>query len=156
MGIREAPDNVSTSDTAGISTWWASIATSPVSPLTSTLTPCSRRRSETTWTSRISGTFFRTDLPGASNAATIALLTRFLAPRTLIVPFSGRPPTTCRTSFSGSTALTVTPYGNSHTVCFNSCRNGVFLDPHLYICGRNGNSSCPHYFYCDIYAVHTS
>ena len=78
----------------------------------------------TTWTSRISGTFFRTDLPGASNAATIALLTRFLAPRTLIVPFNGRPPTTCRTSFSGSTALTVAPYNNSHIICFNICRNG--------------------------------
>ena len=58
-----------------------------------------------TCTSRISGTFFNTDVPGASSAATMALLTKFFAPRTLMVPFSGLPPSTCRMSLLLSDTL---------------------------------------------------
>jgi len=88
--------------------------TMPLVPSTSTSTPCRRSRSDTTCTSRISGTFFSTDLPGASSAATIALLTKFFAPRTLIVPFSGLPPTTCRTSFSDSAILNTPIHSPGH------------------------------------------
>ena len=51
------------------------------------------------------GTFFNTDVPGASSAATMALLTKFFAPRTLMVPFSGLPPSTCRMSLLLSDTL---------------------------------------------------
>ena len=98
IGMREEPARVSTSATDGISTWEALMVTMPLSPLTSTSTPCRRSRSDTTCTSRISGTFLSTEVPGASRAATMALLTKFFAPRTLMVPFNGLPPSTCRTS----------------------------------------------------------
>ena len=98
IGMREDPERVSTSATSASCTLVASMVTMPLAPSTSTSTPCRRSRSDTTCTSRISGTFFNTDLPGASNAATMALLTKFFAPRTLMVPFSGLPPTTCRMS----------------------------------------------------------
>ena len=98
IGIRDEPDSVSTSATSARLTLVASMVTVPLLPSNATSTPCRRSRSETTYTSRISGTFFSTLTPGASSAATIALLTKFFAPRTLIVPFSGRPPSTCSTS----------------------------------------------------------
>ena len=98
IGIRDEPDRVSTSATSARLTLVASMMTVPLLPSNATSTPCRRSRSETTYTSRISGTFFRTLVPGASSAATMALLTKFFAPRTLIVPFSGRPPSTCSTS----------------------------------------------------------
>ena len=107
IGMRDEPESVSTSATSASCTFFASIVTMPSSPFTSTFTPCRRSRSETTCTSRISGTFLSTDVPGASRAATMALLTKFFAPRTLIVPLSGLPPTTCSTSsvFSTSTSF---------------------------------------------------
>ena len=91
------------------------IVTTPFAPSTVTSTPCRRSRSDTTCTSRISGTFFSTDVPGASNAATMALLTKFFAPRTLMVPFSGLPPSTCRMSFLLSDTLNLFrfPFGSS-------------------------------------------
>src|SRR5690625_6744157 len=50
--------------------------------------------SETIWTSRMSGTECSTLGCSPSSAATIALETRFFAPRTVISPLSGRPPRT--------------------------------------------------------------
>ena len=115
IGMRDEPDSVSTSATSASCTLVASIVTTPFAPSTVTSTPCRRSRSDTTCTSRISGTFFSTDVPGASNAATMALLTKFFAPRTLMVPFSGLPPSTCRMSFLLSDTLNLFrfPFGSS-------------------------------------------
>ena len=120
IGMRDEPDSVSTSATSASCTREASMATMPFAPSTSTSTPCRRSKSDTTCTSRISGTFFSTDLPGASNAATIALLTKFFAPRTLIVPFKGLPPSTCNTSsgFSATPLSSINQDSKNATVQF--------------------------------------
>ena len=135
IGIRDEPDSVSTSATSASCTLAASIVTTPLSPSTVTSTPCRRSKSDTTCTSRISGTFFSTEVPGASNAATMALLTKFFAPRTLMVPFSGLPPSTCRMSFLLSDTLNLFRFpldqAQKHCclVCHKACsmfaKNGI-------------------------------
>ncbi len=62
------------------------------------VTPCSSSRPVTTATSRISGTLRSRLGLSPSSAATIALETKFFAPRTVMVPRSGVPPWTVRTS----------------------------------------------------------
>src|SRR3954463_1090396 len=72
-----------------------------------TWTPWSSSRPVTTVTSRICGTFSRRLGSSPRSAATIALETKFLAPRTVIVPVRGVPPWTVRTSVT-ATILTYT------------------------------------------------
>src|SRR5699024_4697443 len=94
IGIRELPAWASMSATWAFSTFEGSMCRVPDSASRSIFTPWMDSSSETIWTSRMSGTECSTLGCSPSSAATIALETRFFAPRTVISPLSGRPPRT--------------------------------------------------------------
>ena len=103
IGIRLEPACASMSATCARSTLLGSRSSTPSRGLDSvTWTPCSSSRPVTTVTSRICGTFSRRLGSSPSSAATIALETKFLAPRTVIVPARGVPPWTVRTSVTAT------------------------------------------------------
>ena len=91
IGMRLEPACTWISSTAARSTLAGSNSRSPSGP-SLTRTPCSSSRPRTMSTSRIRGTSRNRLGPSPSSAATIALGTRFLAPRTRISPRSGVPP----------------------------------------------------------------
>ena len=92
IGMRESPAWASISAVRADFTPAGSIVIRPVSLSHSTDTPWISRRELTTSTSLISGMFRSTDGELPSRAATMALGTRFLAPRTVTSPVSGLPP----------------------------------------------------------------
>ena len=103
IGIRLDPACASMSATCARSTLLGSRSSTPSRGLASvTWTPCSSSRPVTTVTSRICGTFSRRLGSPPSRAATIALETKFLAPRTVIVPVRGVPPWTVRASVTAT------------------------------------------------------
>src|SRR5580765_8566789 len=95
-GTREEPACASMSATWACRMLRGSMSSSPSRSVESIITPCSSRSPETTWTSEISGTPRRRHGSSASSAATSALETRFLAPRTSMSPTRGIPPLTRR------------------------------------------------------------
>ena len=94
IGMRELPAWASMSATWARSTFEGSRRSSPPATSCSIFTPWIDSRFETIRTSEMSGTERSTLGEVPSSAATIALETRFLAPRTVISPSSGRPPRT--------------------------------------------------------------
>src|SRR5215218_3420493 len=99
IGMRLEPAWASMSATCALSTLVGSRTSSPSSGPPLTWTPCSSSRPDTIRTSAISGTPRSRLTPSPSSEATIALDTRFLAPRTATSPCSGFPPWTVSTSF---------------------------------------------------------
>ena len=97
-GVRVDVGHVGLLDVARVQQQLAASATGRRSPAaldaTVTLTPCSSSSPDTIATSEICGTPRSRDGSSPSSAATIALDTRFLAPRTCDVPCSGVPPWT--------------------------------------------------------------
>src|SRR5450830_1090872 len=106
IGMRLAPACASMSATWALSTSVGSSAMTPAASSEVTRTPCSSRSSRTTATSRIRGTLCSSIGPSPSSDATIALETKFLAPRTVISPCRGAPPWICMTSRMGPSSLT--------------------------------------------------
>ena len=94
IGMRELPACASMSATWARSTFEGFRCSVPPTTSCSILTPWIDSSFETMRTSLMSGTERRTLGPSPSSAATIAFETRFLAPRTVISPSSGRPPRT--------------------------------------------------------------
>src|SRR3954454_7648857 len=115
IGIRLEPACASMSATWALSTFVGSRTSSPSSGPPVTCTPCSSSRPETIRTSAISGTPRSRLTPSPSSEATIALETRFLAPRTVTSPCSGVPPWTVNTSFM-PTSMTNERAGTRHRV----------------------------------------
>ena len=92
------------------STFVGSSSSSPSRSVESMSTPWSSSSPLTTWTSEISGTPRSRHGSSARTTATIALETRFLAPRTSMSPTSGAPPSTTRAAVM-ATSQTQTPRG---------------------------------------------
>src|SRR5450830_262206 len=106
IGMRLEPACASMSATWALSTSVGSSAMTPAASSEVTRTPCSSSRPRTTLTSRIRGTLCSSLGPSPSSDATIALETKFLAPRTVISPCRGAPPWICMTSRMGPSSLT--------------------------------------------------
>src|SRR4051794_27512782 len=109
IGMRLEPACASMSATCALSTLVGSRTSSPSSGPPLTWTPCSSSRPDTIRTSAISGTPRSRLTPSPSSEATIALDTRFLAPRTATSPCSGFPPWTVSTSFIAPASQTNGP-----------------------------------------------
>ena len=94
-GTREEPAWVSMSADVGLlDVDVGSSSSSPSRSVESMRTPCSSSSPLTTWTSEISGMPRSRHGSSARTTATIALETRFLAPRTSMSPTRGLPPST--------------------------------------------------------------
>src|SRR5215213_107644 len=98
IGMRLEPACASMSETCALSTLVGSRTSSPSSGPPLTWTPCSSSSPDTIRTSAISGTPRRRLTPSPRREATIALDTRFLAPRTVTSPCRGFPPWTVNAS----------------------------------------------------------
>ncbi len=98
IGMRLEPAWASISAKCALRTLPASSSSSPGSSPDETRTPWISSSPRTTFTSLMSGTSRSTLTPSDSSAATIALVTRFLAPRTSTSPKSGTPPSIVKAS----------------------------------------------------------